>query len=299
MPGVKGDITDFSSKWNPKTFNTLYGPQAQGKLDGEYFDSSEGYVTALLNFRREHFAIARTPLCFSSQTKQPGIFRSQVAFEYMREIADQLHAKNLLTMANSSPSRICWYAPFLDVMGTETNWNRNNQWKPMPDADLLYRRVMCKAKPYCFLQNTDFENFSYEMVEKYMQRCLAYGMFPGFFSHNASEGQYFKTPKLYQRDRPLFKKYLPLCKLVAQAGWEPLTNASSDNKQVYVERFGKKFLTVFNDSNQPQTVNIQLTEEPPPSSRELVSGQPIHWKNQKTKLTLPAEGVAVIQLNLR
>ncbi len=299
MPGVKGEITDFSSKWNPKIIKQLYGPQAKGKLDGEYFDSSEGYVTALLNYRREHFSIAQTPLCFSSQTKQPGIFRSQIAFEYMRKIAAELHAKKRLTMANSTPSRICWFAPFLDVMGSETNWNRNNQWKPMSDADLLYRRVMCKAKPYCFLQNTDFDNFSYEMVEKYMQRCLAYGMFPSFFSHNASEGHYFKTPKLYQRDRPLFKKYLPLCKLVAQAGWEPLTNATSDNEQVYVERFGRKYLTIFNDSDQPQTVNIQLKEKSPSSSRELVSNQPIHWKNRTTKLTLPTEGVAVIQLNLR
>ena len=299
MPGVKGDITDFSSQWNPERVKQLYGPEAKGDLDGEYFDSSEGYVTALLNYRREHFSIAQTPLCFSSQTKQPGIFRSQVAFEYMRTIAEELHAKKRLTMANSTPSRICWYAPFLDVMGSETNWNRNNQWKPMSDADLLYRRVMCKAKPYCFLQNSDFENFSPQMVEKYMQRCLAYGMFPSFFSHNASEGHYFKTPKLYQRDRPLFKKYLPLCKRVAQAGWEPLTNATSDNSQVYVERFGKQFFTVFNDSNQQQSVTIQLAKEPPVSSRELVSNQPVRWENRKTKLTLPAEGVAVIQLNLR
>ncbi len=298
MPGVKGEVTDFSCQWNPEIIDRLYGSRAKGKLDGEYFDSSEGYVTALLNYRREHFAVARTPLCFSAESKQPGIFRSQIAFEYMKNIADDLHEKNRLTMANSTPSRICWFAPFLDVMGCETNWNRNNRWQPMSDADFLYRRVMCKAKPYCFLQNTNFENFTHQMVEKYMQRCLAYGMFPSFFSHNASEGHYFKTPRLYQRDRSLFKKYLPLCQLVAQAGWEPLTGATSDNEQVYIERFGDQFLTVFNNSNQQQTVQIQLEQEPPASSRELVSKLPIHWKNRKTTLTLPPEGVAVIQLNL-
>ena len=50
-----------------------------------------------------------------------------------------------------------------------------------------------------------------------MKRSLAYGCFPGFFSHNAAEGHYFTRPELYDRDRPLFRKYVPLCKLVAEA----------------------------------------------------------------------------------
>ncbi len=76
----------------------------------------------------------------------------------------------------------------LDVLGTETDWHPGGNWQPMSDAELLYRRALCKGKPYCFLMNTRFEEFSHELVEKYMKRCLAYGMFPGFFSHNASAG---------------------------------------------------------------------------------------------------------------
>ena len=102
--------------------------------------------------------------------------------------------------------------------------------------------------------NTDFTAFSHELVEKYMKRCLAYGMFPGFFSHNASEGHYFSQPRLYNRDRDLFKKYVPLCKTVAEAGWQPITRARSDNPKVYVERFGEKYLTVFNDSGRQTDV---------------------------------------------
>jgi len=84
-------------------------------------------------------------------------------------------------MANATPIRLCWLAPLLDVMGTETNWNPGGNWRPMSDGELLYRRAMCKGKPYCFLMNTRFEDFSHELVEKYMRRSLAYGMFPGFF----------------------------------------------------------------------------------------------------------------------
>ena len=33
----------------------------------------------------------------------------------------------------------------------------------------------------------------------------------------------------------LFRKYVPLCKLVAEAGWEPVTLAHSSDDRVYVE----------------------------------------------------------------
>jgi hypothetical protein len=238
MPGIRGDVTDFKNKWNEKLREQLYGPKRRGDLDGEYIDSSEGYVTAELDFRRDHFAAADTPLVFCPETHKPAIFRGLVAFEYVRGIAKDVHGMGKLMMANGAPDRLCWLVPLVDVGGTETDWNPGGRWRPMSDADLLYRRAMCKGKPYCFLMNTEFEKFSHELVEKYMKRSLAYGMFPGFFSHNASQGHYFTRPELYERDRPLFKKYLPLCKKVAEAGWEPITLARSSDERIYVERFG-------------------------------------------------------------
>ena len=106
-----------------------------------------------------------------------------------------------------------------------------------------------------------------------MKRSLAYGMFPGFFSHNASQGHYFTRPELYDRDRPLFKKYVPLCKLVAEAGWEPITRARSSDEQVYVERFGDRYLTVFNDSPERRTATITL-EGPVAASRPGTGERP-------------------------
>ena len=248
--GSPGEPTEFQLKWNPTLREQLYGPNRQGDLDGEYVDSSEGYVTDEMDFRREHFAAATTPLCFSPTSHRVGIFRGLIAYEYVRGLAEDVHGMGKLMMANSTPINLCWLAPYLDVMGTETDWNPGNRWQPMTDADLLYRRAICKGKPYCFLMNTRFEEFPPELVEKYMKRSLAYGMFPGFFSHNASEGHYFSRPELYERDRPLFKKYIPLCKRVAEAGWEPQTKATSSDEHVYVERFGERFFTVFNDSQR-------------------------------------------------
>ena len=297
MPNIKGDVTDFKNKWNPELIKRFYGPKARGDLDGEYIDSSEGYVTDELDFRRDHFACTESPLTFSLDSRKPAIFRGLIAFEYVRAIAGDIHEMDKLMMANSTPHNLCWLMPLLDVVGTETNWNPSGTWRPMSDRDLLYKRALCKGKPYCFLMNTSFEEFSHELVEKYMKRSLAYGMFPGFFSHNASQGHYFTRPELYERDRDLFKKYIPPCKLVAEAGWQPITLARSSDSHVYIERFGDKFFTVFNDSSERRTVTIKLERDVPKTSRELIHDRTINWSNQQTDLTIDGEDVAIIEIN--
>lgn len=296
MPNVRGQTTDFKNNWNATLRDRLYGPQRPADLDGEYIDSSEGYVTDELNFRREHFAVAQTPLTFSATTHKPAIFRGLIAFEYIRAMADDVHAMDKRMMANSTPIRLCWLAPLLDVVGNETDWNPGNTWRPMSDEDLLFRRALCKSKPFCFLMNTRFEDFSHELVARYMKRCLAYGMFPGFFSHNASEGHYFTRPELYGRDRPLFKKYVPLCKAVAEAGWEPIPYVRTNHQDVYVERFGHEYLTVFNDSNHSQEVTITAKIDIVGTTRDLVTGRNIDWHDGKATIPLAAEDVAVLQL---
>jgi hypothetical protein len=296
MPQIAGEITDFKTKWNEEIRQKLYGPRKTADQDGEYIDSSEGYVTDELDFRRDHFAAADSPLTFSLMDRKPAIFRGLIAFEYIRGIERDVHAMDKLMMANATPIGLCWLAPLLDVMGTETDWNPGGSWRPMSDGDLLFRRALCKGKPYCFLMNTQFERFGHDLTEKYMKRSLAYGMFPGFFSHNASQGHYFTRPELYERDRDLFKKYVPLCKLVAEAGWEPITLAHSSQPDVCVERFSDQYLTVFNDSKtqQESTITVEMNIAGP--TRELLSGSEVRWRNRQTMLTLDAEDVAVLSL---
>ena len=72
MPGIAGEVTDFKNKWNAELREQLYGPKRKGDLDGEYIDSSEGYVTDELDFRRDHFAAADTPLSFSPDDAPAG-----------------------------------------------------------------------------------------------------------------------------------------------------------------------------------------------------------------------------------
>ena len=266
IPGIQSPNT-CEAKWSADYQERCYGKVREENdfsgVDGEYIDSSECYVTLSLNFRREHLACAKTPLTFSLKEKKPALYRGLTSFEYVHELEQKVHASNRLMMANSTPGSLSWLAPILDVMGTETDWNRNG-WHPMDVRELQYRRMLCGGKPYCFLMNTDFTKFSYECSEKFMQRSLAFGMFPGYFSANASTDHYFKNPELYERDRPLFKKYVPLCKLVAEAGWEPETGVSMSSGDLLVERFGDPatdggvyYLTVFNPTQEP--IEVEFT----------------------------------------
>jgi len=296
-PGIPGKVTDFKLKWNPQTKARLYGPEHKGDLDGEYVDSSEGYATGALDFRRDHFAGMDTPLTWSA-SHQPAVFKGLVAYEYVRGLARDVHAMHKLMMANGTPGSLCWLAPWLDVMGTETNWHWNRRWSPMRDEDLLYRRSLCGPKPYCFLMNTNFDEFSHALVEKYMQRSLAFGMFPGFFSPNASQGHYFSRPELYNRDRDLFRKYIPLCRRLSEAGWQPVTLAHSSDPEVHVERFGGRYLTVFNGSSTSKTITIVLDLPQPARCTELLSGRTIEWRGSPptASISLPLESLTVLDL---
>ena len=295
MPGIKGEFTDFNIKWNDDIKKRLYGPDAKFVLDGEYIDSSEGYVTDIMDFNRAHFAAAQTPLTFDSRTLKPCIFRGLISYEYVRAIERDMHGMGRLMMANSTPHNIWYLVPLLDYMGTEHNWNYRRKWQPPSDTELLSRRALCGGKPYCFLQNTNFEYFPHEMVELYMKRTLFYGFYPSFFSADAATKHYFKNPALYNRDRDLFKKYVPLCKLVGEAGWRPETMAHAADANLWLEQFGDRYITVFNATDKPITSSVTI-EFPCKSAIDRVTGKTYTAENNAVSITLASEDVMLLEI---
>ena len=77
--------------------------------------------------------------------------------------------------------------------------------------------------------------------------------------HHSAAGlrRYFSNATLYNRDRPVFKKYVPILRAINRAGWQPVTNARVVNGAlsigaagadrgggvVFVERWGELTLT--------------------------------------------------------
>ena len=206
-----------------------------------------------------------------------------------------MHGMGRLMMANSTPHNLWYLAPLLDYLGTEHNWNYRQKWQPPSDTELLSRRALCGGKPYCFLQNTNFEYFPHEMVELYMKRTLFYGFYPSFFSADAATKHYFKNPALYNRDRDLFKKYVPLCKLVGEAGWRPETMAHAADANLWLEQFGDRYITVFNATDKPITSSVTI-EFPCKSAIDRVSGKTYTAENNALSITLASEDVMLLEI---
>ena len=299
-PNLPGQSTGASLGWNAQIRDKFY---KNDDLVGEYLDSLEGYVTANLNFDREQWKVAHAPLTFDTSTAQPAQHKGLLAYDYTRWQSGQLHKMNKLQFANSVPARFTFLTPWLDVMGTETDWMTGGNWTPDSDATMSLRRAMSGAKPYLLLQNTNFSKFTPNYVEKYIQRSLFYGIFPGFFSVDAANDPYWLNPKFYNRDRPLFKKYLPIVRSVAEAGWQPISLATSDNPNIWIERFGAPggavYLTLRNAAASAQKAQISL-QTPLKSAgalKDLVSGRAVNGNGSEFAVSLASDETMVLKLN--
>jgi len=249
------------------------------------------------------------PLVFDRDSLRPAVWKGMITYEYVREASRLAHGKGRLTLANCTPIKWWFLVPFLDVPGSEVWWLKEGGagsvvWAPTDDEDFMFRRSMCGGKPLCFLMDAPFGLFTKEMTEKYFQRSLAYGALPSFFTwHGVStfeQNIYFKRQDCYERDRPLFKKYVPLCKSLSEAGWQPVNRVTESlSAGVITEQFGERgrvYATVFNLTDKPVQAKIAVKIEGE-SVAELVAGSSVAVADGLLTLDLPSETVRVLVLD--
>ena len=255
-PAQTAQPTGASVNWSPALCEARHGP---GRLlAGESIDSVEGYTTPELNFRRDNFRWTTVPLTYDPVTLKPGLFKGLAVFEYARRLSEDMHRRGKLLFGNGVPYRFSWLAPLFDIMGTESVWlDEHDRYAPPPDSQMALWRTISGRKPYLMLQNTRFKAFDRTMVDRYLQYCLFYGIYPSMFSVDAASDPYWADPSLYNRDRDSFRKFQPLIREVGEAGWQPVTRVRSDNPEIFVERYGdgtgdKVLVTLFNPGLETQ-----------------------------------------------
>ncbi len=295
LPDIAGEITDFKTKWNDKIRQKWHTPGTADTLAGEYIDSSEGYLAPDIDLA--HLTATKLPLTFSADSCIPGIWKGSIAFEYIREIRDDLRPAGEYVMANGTPGTIWSLPALLDVSGTETDWNPNGHWEPVSLSEFHYRRSLNAGKPYCFLMNSDFSKLGPSAVEKYMKRSLVFGMFPSFFSANAATGHYFRNPQLYERDRPLFKKYLPWIRKIMAEGWQVVPDAVlASDTGFAMEQYGKRFFAILNDGPRTAEAVIGFTKPEMNKAIDRLSGKTYEITDGKLSISLAPEDVALLEL---
>ena len=230
-----------------------YQNQIGENLAGEEYDSMGGYMRDVLDFNPASMAAATYPLVYDFVTRRAALSLLLMQAEYLRWSADKVHAAGRLTYANNV--RSAFLARNVDVLVSETDWKRGGTWKPQTKDELIFYRVLAKGKPHSPHLNTDLSNFSVEEVEKYCRRMIAFGYLPTIFNNRGKN--YFRTPEAYNRDREVFRRYMPLAVKLSEAGWEPETLARSNFNDVLVERFGN-YLTVFNDGGGERKVELRI-----------------------------------------
>jgi hypothetical protein len=131
---------------------------------------------------------------------------------------------------------------------------------------------------------------------------LAYGFFPSFFSVDAANDPYWQDHKKIENGRPFFKKYIPIIKQIAAAGWEPVTYASVSSEAIRIERFGNAgnlFFTLRNNGAKDISCTVLLDKKALAISgnmtcSELATGEKVTINGERIILDIPAGRTRVI-----
>jgi hypothetical protein len=280
--------------------------------DGIYFDCLEWHWQYDLNYNRAHFEWTDFPLTFSSSVSppRPAIWGYASDLEFVRKVALDLHAQGKYVMGNSF-TWLPWAAGQLDVFGSELSW-----YAPAETGlgRLKFARAMACQKPVVFLLNegmddTVFTSAPYRGYQLYFDRMLLYGFFPSFFSVNATSNIYWSDSIRYNQGRPFFKKYIPIIRMIAAAGWQPVTHAAAA-PGLAVERFGAAgaspiYFTLYNPGGSAARTKLLIDASAlglggHTACRELLDDRPVRVvrKGHQVELDiiLPPRAARVVRL---
>ena len=242
-------------------------------LDGIFLDNIGLTYANVENYRRPLWAYLNTPLSFSYATRRVTAYGGDSLAKFCIALRSYLHGKGMIMTGSSSGSDFSWFAHLLDTVGGEVQSDNT--------LDYAYvRRALSYGKPWSnlFVPPPGAGPPTAAEVLAYLRQALLLGYFPGI------NGVYWDNSSAYERDRGLFKKYIPLIDAITQAGWEPVNYALSSVPSTLIERFGvasdgKFYLTAQNASSAITTMQITIDgaglgipASTPVAARELLSG---------------------------
>ncbi len=238
---------------------------ADPRVDGIYLDSMDAAVQPDSNPR----ALRATdyPATFTMDTLQPLIAPNVHQYEFTAALGTYLRSKGKFLMGNFPVKDAPFVNQWIDIPGQETDWFSGGHYHPPTRAQLNYVRAMSGQKPFGFLQSTDFSDFAGAPLRHYFETCLLYGFQPSFFSHNAADDPYWLDHDLLERDRHLFRTFVPLIRRIADAGWQAVQDfQSSPNPNVQIEQFGDSsegiwHIVLQNLSENAETIDLKLIQQ--------------------------------------
>lgn len=213
--------------------------------DGIYLDSVSPYFCQWEDHAPAHLAAADLPLAFSLRSGQPVVLSGFAHYEFVHRLRDDLHARRKVLMMNLFPPATRLFGHFGDVVGSELLGLQDDA-EAMQQRVYAYRRPVSNLMQWRSAVQQRVPAMTPEEMESYLANQLLYGFWPGISTAGggtkpgyANMHRYFEDPELLARDRPLFRRYLPLFDALNAAGWEPVTHVRADVPGVRVERYGR------------------------------------------------------------
>lgn len=248
------------------------------QLDGAVIDSLGANWPANFNYRKDHFRYARYPLSIDPDGR-PVLDNVISHYEFLETLRNEFRAKpdgkeryieaNGLYVYAARPELPHHYragaykartalgrfflAALLDFAVSEPGVSS-------PPESLEFMRAAMGRKVY------SPSNVRWKEVEP-MRRWFNTSLVYDLFAVNQREygdkiGYYF--PDVYARDRELINWFVPNARLLAEAGWQPVTHARASVDNVLFERYGshdKGYWVIMSKSEQPQKVTVKFELE--------------------------------------
>ena len=249
-----------------------------GRYDGLFLDDLSSTFAHVENHRRELWAYSDLPLSFSYASGRVALYDGSSMAEFCAALRDREKAKGLFLFGSSNPGIVAWFAPHLDALGGEVSGA-----EPLDRA--YVRRTVSYGKPWTNLlvPRSGGGAAAAPQVEAYLRQALLLGYFPGF------DGRYWGDADARERDRPLFRKYIPLIRELVETGWKPVHGVVDPDPDVLVERFDDEskevfYLTVQNGGAAAKAVRLALDNR----RLGIPRGQPVHARELLSGAAVPA-----------
>jgi hypothetical protein len=187
------------------------------------------------NYRRSHWTYIDHPLVFSYDTKEPVLLGGMSQYEFLENMHVKMVDGENILIGNMFDKANPFYSHLFDVLGSE-RWELN-YWDSF---DCQYRTMGYK-KPITNMlvwNRHGSDEVTHSEVETYINKQMFYGMFPTVSIYNDEWDNFWGSPLIQDRDRELFKNYIPIIQEISSAGWEPIPYATCDNPEIMFERYG-------------------------------------------------------------
>jgi len=220
--------------------------------------------SSLENHRRDHWKYVDLPLVFNYTTRKPILLGVMSQYDYISRVEEAIHHENKLLYANIFPYSYVFYAHMIDILGSEIGDIENDEISSMRRT-LSYQKTNTNIMQWKWGRSSEL--ISHSEIENYISNELFYGIFPSISipikEKIYGKNRYWDNSTLYERDRDLFKKYIPMAKEISKAGWKPIPYATLDNSNIKIERYGdinknSLYYTVYNDGSNAQNGKLTI-----------------------------------------